>query len=138
MHKPGMRYAASSMADFLTKQIDALKGIKSQRQIAAEIGYDKPNMISMFKRGESKVPIEKIVPLALAIEADPKHLLRLHFEQIDRELGKIVYELINLGDTFGLSDQEVDLVIFHRKMSNNMDPVIGAKFRTELKKVYDM
>lgn len=56
--KPGMPYSETSMARYLTKQIDALSGIKNQREIAAEIGYDKPNMISMFKRGETKVPLD--------------------------------------------------------------------------------
>ena len=48
----------SSIAVFLTDRIDAVQK-KNQREIACEIGYDKPNMISMFKSGATKVPLEK-------------------------------------------------------------------------------
>ena len=57
--KPGMPFAGSPIAAFLTRQIEALSGRKTQRAIALEIGYDKPNMISMFKRGETKAPARK-------------------------------------------------------------------------------
>lgn len=80
-NRPGMPFAQSSIAKYLDKQIEALKGVKTQRQIAAEIGYEKPNMISMFKRGEVRVPLDKIPALAKALEVDPGHLFRLALEQ---------------------------------------------------------
>jgi len=43
--------AQSSIAKYLDKQIEALKSVKTQRQIAADIGYEKPNIVSMFKLG---------------------------------------------------------------------------------------
>jgi len=52
--KAGMPFAGTMVAKYLDKQIDALKGVKTQREIALEAGYDKPNIISMFKRGEAK------------------------------------------------------------------------------------
>lgn len=79
--KPGMPYAGATMAKYLTAQIYALSGQKTQREIAQEIGYDKPNMISMFKRGETKVPFDKIPLLAKALHVDPAHLFRLAMEQ---------------------------------------------------------
>ena len=79
--KPGMPYAQTRMARYLTTQIDALAGQKTQREIAVEIGYEKPNMISMFKRGETKVPLDKIPLLAKALHVDPAHLFRMAMEQ---------------------------------------------------------
>ena len=58
--KPGMPFADSAIAKYIDKKIDELKGVKTQREIAAEIGYEMPNIISMFKRGESRVPLDKI------------------------------------------------------------------------------
>ena len=58
--KPGMPFADSAIAKYIDKKIDELKGVKTQREIAAEVGYEMPNIISMFKRGESKVPLQKI------------------------------------------------------------------------------
>jgi hypothetical protein len=65
--KPGMPFADSAVAKYIDKKIDELKGVKTQREIAAEIDYDKPNMISMFKRGEARVPLDKIPLLAKAL-----------------------------------------------------------------------
>jgi hypothetical protein len=50
---------------------------KTQRQIALEIGYDRPNIITMFKQGTTRVPVDKVAPLAFSLEADPVELLRL-------------------------------------------------------------
>src|SRR5438270_13100393 len=75
---------------FSTARSIKLKGVKTQREIAVEIGYDKPNMISMFKRGEMKVPLEKIPALAKAVEADPAHLFRLALEQYWPSLGETI------------------------------------------------
>ena len=41
----------------------------------------------MFKRGEVKVPLNKIPLLAKAINADPAHLFRLALEQYWPGLG---------------------------------------------------
>lgn len=71
----------SKIAVYLAKQIDALSSIKSQREIAQEMGYTKGNIISMFKTGEVKVPLDKIPALAKAINVDPAFLFRLAMEQ---------------------------------------------------------
>lgn len=42
-------HADTALCKFVTKQIAALSGVKSQRVIAAEVGYDRPNLISMIK-----------------------------------------------------------------------------------------
>src|SRR5277367_3924605 len=91
--KPGMPFADSAIAKYLDKQIDALKGVKTQREIATEIGYDKPNMISMFKRGETKIPLDKIPLLAKAVGADAAHLFRLALEQYWLDLKATIDEV---------------------------------------------
>ena len=53
---------------------------KTQIDIAEEIGYDNHNMMTMFKRGSTRVPLDKVVPLALAIDADAGRMLKLWFE----------------------------------------------------------
>ena len=37
---------------------------KTQRQIALEIGYERSNLISMFKQNQTRVPAEKVPALA--------------------------------------------------------------------------
>lgn len=108
-----------TLAIFLTKQIDALSGRKSQREIATEIGYDKPNMISMFKRGETKVPLDKVPALAKALNFDPKHLFRLAMEQQWPGMKKVVDELFsNIA-----SDNEADILLRPwRAITKERDP----------------
>jgi hypothetical protein len=50
---------------------------KTRREIAAETGFPKPNIISMLKSGETKLPLAKIGSFARAVNTDPGHLLRL-------------------------------------------------------------
>jgi transcriptional regulator with XRE-family HTH domain len=66
---------------------------KSQREIAAEVGYDKPNMLSMIKYGDSRVPLDKIPPLAKALEVEVAHLFRLALEQYWPELHKTLADV---------------------------------------------
>ena len=63
---------------------------KSQRQIAYEMGYDKPNLITMFKQGTTRVPAEKVPALAEALEVDPAALLRMWMEDYSPELLAVV------------------------------------------------
>src|SRR4051812_12146159 len=72
--------ANTALTRFLGKRFAEFKGDKTQRQIAAAAGYDKPNILSMFKRGDTKIPIDKVPALAKALEVDVAHLFRLVVE----------------------------------------------------------
>jgi transcriptional regulator with XRE-family HTH domain len=67
--------ATKTVAEYLTAQID-LCG-KSQLQIAREVGFEKPNIITMLKQGKSKVPISRVGKLAKALGVDPWYLYQL-------------------------------------------------------------
>ena len=56
-----------TVAEYIEQQIALSE--KSQKDIAAEIGYDKPNVLSMIKQGQTKLPVNKVGPLAKA----PRH-----------------------------------------------------------------
>jgi hypothetical protein len=49
---------------------------KSQIEIARALGYPNANIITMFKKGTTRIPAEKIVSLALALGQDPALMLR--------------------------------------------------------------
>lgn len=63
-----------SVAEFLAHQIRTSG--KSQVEIARELGYDKPNIITMFKQGKTRIPLDKVGTLAKALEIDPALLLK--------------------------------------------------------------
>jgi predicted XRE-type DNA-binding protein len=67
------------VAEFLTLKIDAIvsSGEKTQKEIAAELGYPKPNIITMFKQGLTNLPLNKVGMMAKAINVDPGFLMRM-------------------------------------------------------------
>ena len=123
--KPGMPFANSAIAMFLDKQIDNLKGVKTQREIADEIGYDKQNMISVFKRGEAKVPLDKIPLLAKALSVDAGHLFRLALEQYWPDQGKVILDIFGRTAT---ENEEIILLKKWRAASQDLDPASSARF----------
>jgi transcriptional regulator with XRE-family HTH domain len=106
----------TSIAAYLHHLID-VSG-KTQREIAKEVGFERQNMISMLKHGDTKVPLDKIPALARALDADPAHLLRLALEQYWPEWKKVINEI------FGgvVSKNEITLLLAIRKATLDRDP----------------
>lgn len=106
----------TTIADFLTSRIAQLG--KSQREIAQEVGYDRPNIISMFKKGITKVPLEKIPQLAAALEVDPALLFRIAMRQYWPDLQETINQVF--GTVVTANEKAVLEVI--RAASTNADP----------------
>ena len=53
---------------------------RSQIEIARALGYRNANIITMFKNGSTRIPGGKVVPLALALDQDPRVMLRQWLE----------------------------------------------------------
>jgi hypothetical protein len=114
--------ADTALCRFLTKQIAASSGIKSQREIAAEVGYDRPNVISMIKNGDTKLPLDRVPALAKALGVDSKHLFRLTLEQHHPEVARVAHEIF--GNV--VSDNEMTLVRKFRELTGGGDPKPGS------------
>ncbi len=57
-----------------------------QVTISERMDYDNPNIISMFKSGTMRVPVDRVAMLANAVGADPAALLHLWFTTYSPEL----------------------------------------------------
>lgn len=68
-----------TVADFINHQIN-VSG-KSQAMIAKEVGFERPNIISMIKLGATKLPIDKIIPMARALNIDRVFMMKLALEE---------------------------------------------------------
>ena len=66
---------ATTVADYVAQQI-ALCG-KDQTTIAEEVGFKKPNVITMIKQGKTKVPLERVGSMAKALNVDPVFFLKM-------------------------------------------------------------
>lgn len=64
----------SKTAQYLARALE-FSG-RSQREVAQRAGFAKPNIISMMKKGETRIPIDRIPSLARACGVDPVPFIR--------------------------------------------------------------
>jgi transcriptional regulator with XRE-family HTH domain len=84
---------------------------KSQIEVANEIGYDNPNVITMFKQGKTKLPIVKVKLLAKALGVDPVFLLKLVMTEYMPDTWDVVSEI--LGGSIVTEPEENILKVIH-------------------------
>jgi len=70
-----MERKASAVARFIAARIKSVE--KSQAVIAREAGFEKPNVLTMIKKGQTKVPLARVGALARALETDPLLLMKM-------------------------------------------------------------
>ncbi len=100
-----------TVAEYLTEKI-AESG-KTQRVIAEECGFDSPNIITMFKKGDTRIPLNRIESLATALDVDSSHLLRLvMLEYMPRTWDSV--EWMMRGSV--MTDSELRLVSMYRQL----------------------
>lgn len=105
-----------TVADFITHQIK-LSG-KSQAEIARELGYDKPNIITMFKQGKTRIPLDKIGAIADALGINPALLLKkVMGEYMPGTLASLQRVLKGLE----LTQNELELIEAYRRVSAGKD-----------------
>jgi len=105
-----------TVAEFLADKIGAID--KTQREIAEACGFDNPNIITMFKNGHTKLPINRIAPLAKALDVDPAYLLRLVMNEYMREAWECVEDIMQ---STVLSANELQLVRAYREVTGDND-----------------
>ncbi len=119
-----------SVADYVTQQI-AMSG-KSQKDIAAELGYDKPNIITMFKQGMTKVPINKIPLFSRVLGVDPVHFLRIAMAEYAPQTWETLNDLI--GD-YLMTSNEAEIIEAVREASGGIDVVMTSTTKQELQEL---
>jgi hypothetical protein len=100
-----------TVAEFISEQID--KSAKTQFEISREAGFETPNLITMLKQGKTKIPINRVYSLAVALDIKPRHLLRMVLEEYLPET------LLAIEASWGellLSPDEEGIVLTYREM----------------------
>lgn len=106
----------TTVAEFLADKMAASD--LTQREIAEACGFDKPNIITMFKNGQTKLPINRIAPLAKVLGIDPVHLLRLVMSEYLPETWEAIEDI--LQSTL-LSANELQLVRSFREVTGDIN-----------------
>lgn len=106
-----------TIADFIADRL--AESDKTQREIAAECGFETPNIITMFKKGSTKVPLNRIGVLAKALDADPAHMLRLAMREYMPDTWEHIEDALH---STLLTANELKLVRAYREATGNADP----------------
>lgn len=89
-----METTREAVKDYIRRKIDASN--KSQVQIAEEMGFSKPNVLSMIKTGRTSVPLGRIPALARAINVEPKILLAMCLREYKPSLFEVLKEVYDI------------------------------------------
>jgi DNA-binding CsgD family transcriptional regulator len=120
-----------TVAEYIESQI-AMSDV-SQKDIAAALNYDKPNVITMIKQGKTKLPINKVGPLAKALNVDPVHLLRLAMAEYMPDTWEAIQNLV--GKSL-VTEGEMQVVQLVREHANGHELVLEkADHRNALARV---
>lgn len=90
---------------------------KTQRQIARELGYEKPNIVTMFKQGDTRVPLDKVRVFATSLETDPAALLRLWLATYEPEALAVIDQTF---DTSLTANERAWLAGIRRAFADNV------------------
>jgi hypothetical protein len=83
---------------------------RTQAEIAARAGFPKPNVLSMMKLGQTKVPLVRIPGLAEALDVDRTEFLEIALAEYHPEVYEILTDVLGLP----LDRDEENLVALYR------------------------
>ena len=68
------------LAEFVNHNWDTLVG-RTNEDVASELGYRSANIISMWRTGRTRIPLEKLPDVSRLMKIDISQLLPMWFEQ---------------------------------------------------------
>ena len=80
------------VADYIAAQI-VICG-KSQKEIAEEVGFPKANVLTMIKKGQTKLPIKRVPKMAIALDVDPARLMKICLAEYHPEILQVIEETL--------------------------------------------
>ena len=126
-------YQDTRLAKFLEARVLELKHKKTQGEIAAEAGFVNPNMITMFKKGSTRLPLDRVPALATALDCDPAWLLRLALDQAE---GSTAAEAIFAIIGEPITKNEMAWITEIREASGDTDPRLTSRAAAALRAVF--
>lgn len=112
--------SSSPTAELLASAINASN--LTQREIASQVGFNKPNIISMMKNGDARVPINRIPALARILDLDPKDFLLVAMAEYHPEVHQALIQEFGLP----LTETELKIVRMLREAKVQDDPNVEA------------
>lgn len=107
------------LSNFMNDNWEKLVG-RTNEDVAADLGYRSANIISMFRTGKTRVPLEKLPDIARLMKLDLTALLPLWFEQYWGERSDAKTLIKGFAQRL-LSTNELPLIEGIRKATRNKD-----------------
>jgi transcriptional regulator with XRE-family HTH domain len=122
-----------TVAEYLTRAIDMSQ--KTQAEICDALGYPNRNVITLFKQGKTKLPINKVRAMAIVLGLDPANLLRMVMNEYMPDAWRVIEEVV--GDRLVTrSQQEFERLALEETGNADLDfsdPKFNAAMRQVLK-----
>ena len=126
-------YLDTRLAKFVETRVLELKHKKSQVEIAEKAGFISPNMVTMIKKGATKLPIDRVPAVAKALECDPALLLRLALEQGEgATAATAIFEIIGPPVT----RNELVWITEIREASGDTDPRLTSRASAAIRGIF--
>lgn len=113
-----------TVAQYLTRQVEI--SVKTQAAIADEAGFPNSNVISILKKGVSKVPVNRVPGLARALGVDPVYLLGLVMNEYMPETWAVISEVLG-KNLVTQAEHEVLNVVRESAEGFEARPVTGSE-----------
>jgi transcriptional regulator with XRE-family HTH domain len=105
-----------TVAQFIAAKIN--ESGKSQIEVAQACGWPKPNMVTMVKQGKTRLPLDKIGPLAKILEVEPVYLFWLvmqeYYPDTLREIEDVIRGVM-------LNEHEREIIETYRDLTHGQD-----------------
>lgn len=131
--RDGRPYADTRLVTYLEKRILELRPRRSQIAIASQAGFPQPNMLANIKSGTSKLPLDRVLGLAEALECDPAFLFRLALQQLGGDTTTIAIERIFRTI---VTENEAEWLNEIREASGDSDPHMTSKGRAAIRTIF--
>jgi transcriptional regulator with XRE-family HTH domain len=106
----------------------------TQTALAKQVGFKRPNIISMILRGQARLPFDKIPAMARSLGVDPAHMGRVVISGYEPDLWDL-FENVFFRERNSVTENEMHIVRAIRE-ANDSDPAINDLDTRKLKDLF--
>jgi transcriptional regulator with XRE-family HTH domain len=106
-----------ALAEWFNKNVDFLTELTNE-ELAEQLGYTRPNIISMWRTGRTRIPLDRLTKLSELLKVDLSFLLPLWVEQYG---GAEAYTGVMKILQSSVSESEAKLVAAAREHTKGRD-----------------
>jgi transcriptional regulator with XRE-family HTH domain len=125
----------TAMANFLIEELPTL-GLTND-EIASKLGYARPNIVSMWKAGKTKVTIDHVFALAELTKVDPAYVMGLFIDQYVSDWSGVdrFKDIISMLQRL-CTEEEFEIIQIVREARKGNSLPLDANQRTALKDLF--